>query len=91
MTTYTTQQEELIWRRIGDEIVIITSDGMATHILNKTAARIWELCDGAHGAPEIADRLCQLFDVPSDQAKMDVNEVIGQLLNLGLIKGMTGA
>jgi hypothetical protein len=88
MTTYAATKDELIWRRIGDEIVIITSDGLATHILNKTAARIWELCDGELGATEIVERLCKQFDVPDEQAKTDVNEVIGQLLNLGLIKGM---
>lgn len=91
MTTYASQKEELIWRRIGDEIVIITSDGLATHILNKTAARIWELCDGGLDAPKIIERLCEQFDVPDEQARTDVTEVIGQLLNLGLIKEMAGA
>ncbi len=91
MTTYASQKEELIWRRIGDEIVIITSDGLATHILNKTAARIWELCDGGLDAPKIIEHLCEQFDVPDEQARTDVTEVIGQLLKLGLIKEMAGA
>lgn len=91
MTTYASQKGELIWRRIGDEIVIITSDGMATHILNKTAARIWELCESGLDTPDIVNHLHNQFDIPDEQARTDVSEVISQLLNLGLIKGMAGA
>ncbi|MBN1191426.1 MAG: PqqD family protein [Dehalococcoidales bacterium] len=91
MSNYAAQKEDLIWRRIGDEVVIITSDGLSTHILNKTAARIWELCDGSHDVPDIADSLCQQFEVLTDQARTDVVHVIEQLLHLGLIKEMAGA
>jgi len=90
MTNNALKVDELIWRRIGDEIVIITPDGLATHILNKTAACVWELCDGQHGMPEMANDICQRFEVSNEQARADVDEVVGQLLGLGLVTDSVG-
>ena len=34
----TTWAEDVIWRRIRDEIVVIENDGLSTYMLNKTVA-----------------------------------------------------
>ena len=57
------QNKEAIWRRIGDTIVVIKEDGLSSHVLNKTAAFIWELCDGNLDMEEIAAKIHQQFDV----------------------------
>ena len=80
------QVEDVIWRRIGDDIVVISNDGLATHILNKTAAFIWELCDGKHGIDDMAGSLYDHFDVPEEEAKADVREIIEKLLQLGILE-----
>lgn len=79
------QAEDVIWRRIGDEIVVIKDDGLATHVLNKTAAFIWEMCDGKCGIDEITSRLCERFDVSFDEASTDVREIIEKLIELGIM------
>lgn len=84
---YALQVNELIWRRIGDEVVIITGDGLATHILNKTAARVWELCDGTHDITGITETICKQFEVSPEKARTDVDDVMAQLEELGLING----
>jgi hypothetical protein len=80
------QAEDIIWRRIGDDIVIIKDDGLSTHILNKTAALIWELCDGSHGIDEIAASLCERYDVSLEEARADTRETIEDLTKAGIIK-----
>ena len=40
MGKYIAQSKDVIWRRIGDDIVIIKGGGLTTHVLNKTAAFI---------------------------------------------------
>jgi uncharacterized protein YaiI (UPF0178 family) len=80
------QADNIIWRRIGDDIVIIKDDGLATHVLNKTAAYIWELCDGKRGIDEIAVSLYERYDVSPEEARADTRETIVNLTKAGIIK-----
>ena len=83
--TRVTQAEDVIWRRVGDEIVVIKDDGLATHVLNKTAAFIWELCDGTCRVDELVAGLCKRFDVTFEQARIDVKEIIEKLVNISIL------
>jgi pyrroloquinoline quinone biosynthesis protein D len=83
------QAGDVISRRIGDEIVVIKEDGSATHVLNKTAAAIWELCDGEHSLDDIAARLCERFEITFDEVRRDTGEIIDRWLELGIL-GQSG-
>ena len=85
MTVNISRVDDFIWRRIGDEIAIIKDDGLALHLLNKTAAHIWELCDGTKNTDDIAASICERFDVTYEEASADVNSTIDQLRELGLL------
>jgi methyltransferase-like protein len=78
----------IIWRKVGDEVAIIVmdDDNNSLHILNKTAAHIWEMCDGEHDADDIAASLNERFDVTLEKAKTDVNSTIAKLEKLNVIK-----
>jgi hypothetical protein len=65
--------------------VVIKEGGTATHVLNKTAAAVWELCDGEHSLDDIAGRLCERFEVTFDEVRSDIEEVIDKLIDLGLL------
>jgi hypothetical protein len=79
------QTTDVISRRVGDEIVLIKDDGQATHVLNKTAAAIWELCNGEYNLDEIADRLCERFDVSFKEIRADIEEIIDRLMEVGVL------
>jgi hypothetical protein len=85
MVSRVAQADDVIWRRIGDEIVAIKDDGLSTHVLNKTAAFIWELCDGKCGIDDITARLCERFDVSFEEAHADVREIIEKLTQVGIM------
>jgi hypothetical protein len=80
------QVENVISRHIGDDIVVIKDDGLATHVLNKTAAFIWEKCDGQHGVGEIVAQICERFDVSVEEVTADVAEIIEQFLKVEIVK-----
>jgi hypothetical protein len=84
------QAEDAIWRRIGEEIVVIRGDGKSAHVLNKTAALIWERCDGRRSIDEIAADLCECFDVSREEACADVKEIIEKLTQLRAISRKGG-
>ena len=78
--------EDVIWRRIEDEIVVITSDGLSLHVLNRTAAQIWEMCDGAHSPEDITAGLCERFDATPEEVTEDVQDTLDKLEGLGLVR-----
>jgi hypothetical protein len=81
-----TQSREVIWRRIGDDIVVIKEDGMSTHVLNKTAAFIWEMCDGESDIDDITSRICERYDVPAGEARADVDEILKTLTESNILE-----
>ncbi len=78
--------EDTIWREIEGEIVVIKDDSLSVHVLNKTAARIWEMCGGDIGPDEIAANLCERYDVSFKQASTDVRNVTAKMMEIGLLK-----
>ena len=82
--------EDIVWRRIGDEIVVILENGQSVNVLNKTAAHIWELCDGTKGAEEIAASLCERFEVELEEATADVRDVISRFEKYGILMEASG-
>jgi hypothetical protein len=78
--------EDIIWRRIGDEIVVIKDDGLSVHLLNKTAALIWEMCADTSEPDKIAAMLCERFEISLDEARGDVEGIIEKMEKIGLIK-----
>ena len=78
--------EDAIWRRIGDEVVIIRDDGLSVHVLNPTAAIIWESYCGGKTADDIAAMLCERFEVTSAEASTDVADMIRAFSEKGFIR-----
>ena len=85
MLTKLAKAEDVIWRQIGDDVVVIKDNGLATHVFNRTAGFIWELCDGTRGVENIATRLYERFEVTPEQAKADVAEAVGHLVEAGIL------
>ncbi len=78
------RRETLIWRKVGNEVVILNEEGTQLCHLNWTGATIWTLADGTKTMPEIADGLCAQFEVSPAEALGDVEELARQLVEAGL-------
>jgi hypothetical protein len=70
--------------------VVIKENNLSSHVLNKTAAFIWEMCDGSLDADEIADRVHQHFDVPLEEARTDTRSLIDSLTRAGIMNTVKG-
>lgn len=77
--------DDIVWREIGEEIAVIEEDGVSVHILNKTAANIWKMCNGDYEIDEITTALCERFDVSPEEARTDILDTIEQLGSIGLL------
>ena len=86
MGSHISQADDIISRKIGDEVIIIKDDGLSIHVLNETAALIWEMCHGDNDASAITTRICEQFNVSFEEASADVEDLLVRLENLGILK-----
>jgi coenzyme PQQ biosynthesis protein PqqD len=76
-----TRDENVAWRIIGDEAVLLSAEDSSVHSLDAVGTRIWELCDGEKTVSEIVDQVVSEFDVDRETAEKDVVEFIEELMN----------
>ena len=75
-----TRDENVAWRIIGDEAVLLSAEDSSVHSLDAVGTRIWELCDGEKTVNEIIDQVVEEFKVDRDTAAKDVVEFIEELM-----------
>lgn len=80
------RSEDLVWRKIEGEIVILTEDGQKIHTLNSVGGAIWELADGSKNIDEIAKILTERFDVSPEQAQSDIIEFCSEMADENILQ-----
>lgn len=86
-------KKEFVLREVCGEHVI-TGEGLAAVnfgrllALNETAAWLWNQADamGDFTVEQLADKLCEEYEVSNDVAKEDVAKIIGQWQKEGVIE-----
>ena len=84
------QSEEVAFRKIVDEVLIVPireepRRRYGIFRLNRTAASVWELMDGAHTVEDVVAAMVERFDVGDERARRDTLELIRDLLECGAI------
>ena len=80
-----TRHSDVQLRDEGHEARLIVPGRASTYVLNPTARAVWELCDGSTTVDELADALCQVFDVTRATAATDVADVLEGLVAADLV------
>ena len=76
--------EGLDVNEVPDGYVIYQTAADRVHYLNKTAAIVFELCDGARGTDDIVARVSQVFELEGT-ADGEIEACIQSLLKEGLV------
>ena len=80
------KREDIVFRKIGDETVLYNTETRLVHILNSTAERVWELCDGKHDIAEIKDGLRQEFVIEDeDPVHKDTESILTEFKKNNLL------
>ncbi len=80
------RDQEISWRVIEDEAVLVDRDEGEMLRLNPIATEIWQAIDGKRNLTEIADYICKRFDVKPRKAQKDVRRFVQQLLRREMVK-----
>jgi Coenzyme PQQ synthesis protein D (PqqD) len=75
----------LAWREIDDETVIISPTESVMHELNETGSFLWKNIDGQRSAAELAAMLAAEYEVTSDTALADTEELLQRLASSKLL------
>jgi hypothetical protein len=80
------KSDNIIFREIDGEIVIIADDGRHIHMLNETATLIWSCSNKRTSVEKIISKMCEEYDVDEDTASSDVLETIQLMAENNLIQ-----
>jgi coenzyme PQQ synthesis protein D (PqqD) len=84
MTEVLVRAEGLDVNDVTDGYVIYQIETDRVHYLNKTAAIVFELCDGARGADDIVARVGKMFEVEGT-ADAEIEACLQSLIKEGLV------
>ncbi len=65
----------------GRAVIVLADTGNVT-VLNETATRIWQLCDGKHTIEQIVLTIADEYGVEQITAQQDVNDLLEQMLKI---------
>jgi len=72
-------------RRLGDEIVLVQLKTDRIYVLNRTAARLWELLSAGQQRAEIERQARREFDVDEIEVARALDELLASLISESLI------
>jgi len=85
MTIVRAIPQGIIFKKVGEEMVLLDFERGIYYGLNPVGARIWELFADGKSMDEIVDVLTEEFDVERTDAKKDVEALMDDLVANGLV------
>jgi hypothetical protein len=76
----------ILWRELDGEAVLLSPAEGCSYNLNQVGTLIWKLLDGSHTPSNIADAICQIYEVEFTQALQDVEHIIADLQQNNLLQ-----
>ncbi len=61
------RRDGLLVQAIDDEVIVYDTERHKAHCLNRTAAVVWEHCDGQTSVADLARRLARELEAPIDE------------------------
>lgn len=80
-----THSPEVTLQRVGAEAILYDRHNGRTHVINESAARVWELCDGQATLDQIADAFAAAYAMPVSTVHGDVVYIVTKFRELGVL------
>lgn len=71
--------------RVGGEAVLHDDEAGKAHVINGSAARLWELCDGSRDVDELTAAFAAGYGMAPDDVRGDVDQVLATFRSLRLL------
>jgi hypothetical protein len=70
---------DLPFQRLEEDTIIVDPKRREVHLLNQTAARVWELLEAPRTLDEIVAALADEYDAPHDELQSSVADLVADL------------
>jgi PqqD family protein of HPr-rel-A system len=80
----------LPFQTLEEETIVVDPRTREVHLLNDTAARVWELLASARSVDALTAALGEEYDAPADELRAGVEELLAGLSEKGLLLGAEG-
>lgn len=80
---------DIVTRKISEHTFLMPmrpgEAGLWLYELNETAAFVWGAIDKARSEGELLELVCSEFDVPLNEARADLETLLGELKSVGAL------
>jgi hypothetical protein len=77
--------DAVVWRDVGDEVVVLELSTSTYLTLNGTAKQIWESLASGATLDALVDGLVDRYGITSEQARVDAESFVSALADRGLL------
>ncbi len=81
---------ELPFQRLDEETIVVDPRQRTVHLLNETAARIWELLAAPRSVEELVSTLGDEYDADAAELRTAVSDCVAGLSDKGLVVAANG-
>lgn len=76
---------EVTLQRVGREAILYDRRNGRAHVINASAARVWDLCDGRATLDDITGALAAAYNLPPASVRDDVVQIITSFRELRVL------
>lgn len=80
-----THSADVALQRVGNEAILHDRRNGRAHVINDSAARIWDLCDGQAGVEEITRSFAAIYNMPEEAVRDDVARILAAFHELQVL------
>jgi len=77
--------DAVVWREVGDEVVVLELSTSTYLTLNGTAKQIWDSLAGGATLDALVDSLVDRYGITPEQARADAESFVSTLADRGLL------
>jgi len=81
-----TPSKDVSLQRVGQEAILHDRRNGRAHVINESAAQIWELCDGNHTLDQIVSAFSTSYELPAADVQADVEYILAKFHELGVLE-----
>jgi hypothetical protein len=82
------RNENIAWRVIGDEALLVNPKDSLIYPLNSVGTRIWESLDGKNSCRDISNVIGEEFTGDKANLEVEVSVFIGDMVEKGLARSV---
>ena len=83
---FPTPNKDVALQRVGQEAILHDRRNGRAHVINESAAQLWELCDGQSTLDHIVSAFAAAYALPAADVQADVQYILAKFRELRVLE-----